>query len=631
MSTVIMCFCVFSLSGFFALLVRKNLEEQLPLSVCAMVGVLYLFGLAGKLIWGVYAVLGMSAAAALLCLAWLVRLRLERPLRYLVTPGSVLGLLAFVWVFITLRKHVLIEWDEFSHWGLAVKNMMHFGALPQGVEASSITYRDYPPAATLWQYLYTAFSGGFNEGDMQRAMNVMLVSFLLPMLNTQRWKRLGSALCMAGVLFLLPVAYQVFTYRFLFVDALLGVLLWYVLWVWFVRPRDGQTTLMAACGLAMMVLTKEAGLGLALVGLGAIGVDLWREGKQRHSARLTTFVVLLGVMAVAKISWSMYLNTFAVEKVWNVEGSFSQVLSTLRGDIPAYRRRGLRNFLVEFTKPAILPEGAGVQVNFLMWTALIWAAIAFVASRMEYMEGKRMRRMFGVLFAGFAVYVVFLLYTYMFLMKNYEFEALFSFWRYMSSMLIPITGLLVVLCEKTLGEHMARRGQSVALILLIILMLMNNTRTVLETSFINAPEEEKNYQTRMTTVFPEEYRRVLNDDDRVYFIDQEDMSGKFFYITAYEIAPVHVQPVESGFHFLREAIEVLTPDDWEIMFCSVVRSPEDWAQELKDGGYDYVYVSRTDAEFNTHFGSLFDQPVQNATLYHVVPTESGVSLSPVNP
>jgi len=72
--------------------------------------------------------------------------------------------------------------------------MYIFSALPSGMAEATVTYTDYPPASTLFSWFWTQLSGVFNEGDSQRALNMMMLCFLLPAMKEQEWKHLGKAL-----------------------------------------------------------------------------------------------------------------------------------------------------------------------------------------------------------------------------------------------------------------------------------------------------------------------------------------------------------------------------------------------------------------------------------------------------
>ena len=60
MSSLVVMASVFALAGGGALLLRRRLEEALPLSVVLIVGVQYAFGLFGWLSAGFYAALALS-------------------------------------------------------------------------------------------------------------------------------------------------------------------------------------------------------------------------------------------------------------------------------------------------------------------------------------------------------------------------------------------------------------------------------------------------------------------------------------------------------------------------------------------------------------------------------------------
>ena len=73
-------------------------------------------------------------------------------------------------------------------------------------------------------------------------MNIMILAFLLPAMRAQRWKRWGSALCMACALFVLPTLFNTGAYYTIYADVALGCVFFHALYAWFFTPATG-----AAC------------------------------------------------------------------------------------------------------------------------------------------------------------------------------------------------------------------------------------------------------------------------------------------------------------------------------------------------------------------------------------------------
>ena len=95
MSLLIMAASLFALAGMGACLLRRRLEETMPLAVTLMVGVAYVFGLFGNLNAGFYFVLSLSALAFAGLVVRLLRDEKKDLRSCLLTPGAAAMLLAF--------------------------------------------------------------------------------------------------------------------------------------------------------------------------------------------------------------------------------------------------------------------------------------------------------------------------------------------------------------------------------------------------------------------------------------------------------------------------------------------------------------------------------------------------------
>ena len=69
-----------------------------------------------------------------------------------------------------------IFWDEYSHWGIYIREMASTHQL-WTIETNA-AHPDYPPGNALWQYFFTLIPG-YNEGIVYLAQFVLLITPLL--------------------------------------------------------------------------------------------------------------------------------------------------------------------------------------------------------------------------------------------------------------------------------------------------------------------------------------------------------------------------------------------------------------------------------------------------------------------
>ena len=628
MSTLVVLASVFALAGGGALVLRRRLEEALPLSVVLIVGVQYAFGLFGWLSAGFYAALALSVLALVLVAVRLLRGGLGDLRRFLLTPGAVVMLAAFVWVLLSFRTHMLYEPDEFSHWGTVLRNMMHFDAIPAGVKEANITYTDYPPATTLFAYFWTRLSGGFNEGDPQRAMNIMILAFLLPAMRTQRWKRWGSALCMACALFVLPTLFNSGAYYTIYADVVLGCVFFHALYAWFFTPRDRGGVLLTGGSLFLLPLIKEAGWGLCLIALAVMAADLVGERRRAGPRHGRAFGALAVAAMAGGLSWKAFLAVHQTRRVWTLSAGFTEILDVLLGRAPSHRMRTVENFFLSLTDSELFAQGGVLQLSLLLWLLLLGALAALALSRTGEPNRTRWHRMALWLLAGLGAYLLSLLYTFLFLFRNYEGESLFSFARYLSSYLIALAGLSLALTSETLGPVLRRSGQSVELLALAAVMLVANPGTLLERAVITREWDEAVYESRMSTAAPPEVAQMLDaQTDRVYLVSQNDEGHRYF-LRAFEWVPQRLQARADGWWLMPSEQAVEQTGDWYAQTFSTVKTAQEWADELLEGGYTHVYLDRIDPAFAAAYAGLFQSPeeIEADTLFEVAARDGGVTL-----
>lgn len=628
MSTLVVLASVFALAGGGALVLRRRLEEALPLSVVLIVGVQYAFGLFGWLSAGFYAALALCALALALVAVRLLRGGLEDLCRFLLTPGAVVMLAAFVWVLLSFRTHMLYEPDEFSHWGTVLRNMMHFDAIPAGVKEANITYTDYPPATTLFAYFWTRLSGGFNEGDPQRAMNIMILAFLLPAMRTQRWKRWGSALCMACALFVLPTLFNSGAYYTIYADVVLGCVFFHALYAWFFTPRDRGGVLLTGGSLFLLPLIKEAGWGLCLIALAVMAADLVGERRRAGPRHGRAFGALVAAAMAGELSWKAFLAVHQTRRVWTLSAGFTEILDVLLGRAPSHRMRTVENFFLSLTDAELFGQGGVLQLSLVLWLLLLGTLAALALSRAGEPNRTRWRRMALWLLAGLGAYLLSLLYTFLFLFRNYEGESLFSFARYLSSYMIALAGLSLALASETLGPVLRRSGQSVELLALAAVMLVANPGTLLERAVITREWDEAVYESRMSTAAPPEVAQMLDaQTDRVYLVSQNDEGHRYF-LRAFEWVPQRLQARADGWWLMPSEQAVEQTGDWYAQTFSTVKTPQEWADELIEGGYTHVYLDRIDPAFVAAYAGLFQSPeeIEADTLFEVAVRDGGVTL-----
>ena len=254
-----------------ALAVRfdRRLEVTFAPALFGGILVMYLFGLAGPLLWSLAAISLLGAASGVYLIVQAVR-RKDLFLRRWCTPGALVLVVMVLYIAWMQAGRLAIGNDEFSHWAYTVKVMANHDQLSVW-HTNELGFGEYPPALALLEYLFVRLTPDFTEGYLYRAMMLFQVSLLLPVLARFGWKRLGGALVGFAGIFLLPLAFYGQFYSDLCVDGTLALLFAYLLYAWLsTRRLQGFVTLQLSLGGAVLVLTKESGVIFALAALAFV-------------------------------------------------------------------------------------------------------------------------------------------------------------------------------------------------------------------------------------------------------------------------------------------------------------------------------------------------------------------------
>jgi hypothetical protein len=125
---------------------------------------------------------------------------------YLITPGFVLFLIFYIYLFVLNQNRGYEYYDDFDHWGPMVKEMLRIGNLYDVPESLEVVHRDYPPIVQLLRYLFCTLGGGYSESLCFMTQQVLVYSFFISCFNSV-WKnfKLIRSIIFIGISLLTPL------------------------------------------------------------------------------------------------------------------------------------------------------------------------------------------------------------------------------------------------------------------------------------------------------------------------------------------------------------------------------------------------------------------------------------------
>lgn len=639
---------LFACTSGLAALTRRRFERMLPLTFFCAILILYLFGVLGALPYAVWVLLGLAAAG--LCFALYRALGRKVPVcSLLCTPGCCVFYVLFFFFWYANNGYRIMEWDDFTHWALVVKNMFYYNDLGLGAAATTL-FKEYPPATGLLQYFVLKLHGSYHEGVMNGIYIAYYFALMLPMFDRVTWKRSACLPLMALVCILLPLAYSSEAYRAFYADPLLGLQFAYILFTFFAEERRGHSGLAwISIGLAcaVMTLTKGSGIGLACIALlllfclvlarrpargNASAADILQDGyTAKRGPLLLGLLGCLCVAALARFSWGWVQNSIDYVPHTNAgQVTWAGLLDIVRMRAPDYRYNVISNFFNALTLPHY---GNGLfaysHLHALTFFALIgggWVLLRRRASN-PLAPHREAHRMVWLLLLGSLWYTLSLLIVYLFAFSPAEGTALAAMSRYMGTYFLGMSAFYVtiVLHECAQAPRAELLFRASALCAAVLMLTVNLSMLIGHTILFPFRNNVVQADTRSYDALEQKVRRHLSTgdpaDDRVYFLAQHNKSGYLYLRTQYALTPIASNDRNDPWSFG-------TPLDEHDAQYTAPMSAAQWMQRWIDGGYTMVYLHEIDEAFPTAYGALFEDPASIAAggLYRIVYFEDRAAL-----
>ncbi len=614
-----------SVPVFCCVFFQKSFESTLAAACTAVSLLLFLFGLAGILRIGVYAVILLCTAALAVSVYRIARSRSFSDFcRQFFTPGFFVFLVSYAVLTYINYGRPLAGWDEFSHWGDIVKIMLatdKFGTAP----GSGSLYQSYPPCVSLFQYLFQRITVALTSGDsicewrLFFAYQLFFVSFLLQFLDGASFKKTPQVICAALMTFLAPMVFFTECYAEIYIDPFIGIVSGAGLALVFTHKKhDTFYFARILLSVSLLVLVKDAGMLFALFLLIAfMGDHFIRQGDnsektsfaQRLKHCLPVLTAGICAFAVPKLLWSANIRLNDADVSFSNRINTTELINVILGRDDSYRSVVWANFWRLFTGKNIIFGTFRISVPCILLTALFIAAVLVLAILLQKRGVLRSSHiLLAVLTIGlqFIVYIFGLCVIYMFKFTQHEAVELASWSRYMFIAYLSCWIFIIIMLIELLRTLDAKPYVFAVCALCMILVFVPLRRVgslALRNGLEAAVEFREERQPLVDTVFS----AVGDDNDaRINVISQESTGFDFIFMH-YALRPYSVSgnwsigtPFYEGDHWTVD----ITADEWRESLIS---------------SYDYVVICNYNDYFVETYGALFSSPedIRSDAVYRV--------------
>ncbi|MCL2024749.1 MAG: hypothetical protein FWG78_03105, partial [Coriobacteriia bacterium] len=598
------------LAAALAIRLQKDIALMLPVSGMLLLLLGYVLGLSGMLV--AYAPIVLLAAG--LCAAYLL-VRFLRASdrssfsRYLLTYG----MLAFcAWFFLILFINMgreLVEWDDFSFWAIAVKDMVRLDHLYVSPDAAITIAGWIPPASPLIIYLANKLAGGFSEPISFAALQTFCVLFVIPIFALLKRKTsyilVIFALCVFPLAsYLLPIDDPKYLFNSLYADTTIGVVYGFGLILLLfdafrVRYQKLYYPILFLIGFVLCA-TKQAGLFfvVALVGIAAVQLILDRRNWTQYAKSILAFC--MGWLT-ATTSWTWYLSQYPAV-IEGSRGAHEMPISVLTeffvGQGTPLQYQTVLNFAhYVFTREVLVNLPMSFSLLCCMWAIIMIGIDRYHKAHKARTDlSPRLWKMIALTMMGVTVNLICLLLAYVFSFSEREAAYLASMSRYLYPLILSLAmvGLAFFISRNKalpsqVATHRHKKLRSIARVMACLLVIAISSLPML--LYIRT-----HYRVDYRNQYFDEYPGVTSADvtgKRVFLVAQDD-GGMLYFRTSYYLNPVHLNPYAT-WHVSEECI---TQDDPITPRISLA----EWQRMLIQGEYDYVYLMEIDDDFIADYG-----------------------------
>lgn len=511
-----------------------------------------------------------------------------------IPKGYLWFLCAAAVLLIAVKGHVLAHYDEFSHWGLAVQDMLLTDRFPN-FERSRIGFQDYPLGASSYVY-YVSRVVSSAETLWMFAQAYMEICFILPV-----FAFMGKANQLLYVCFISAAANIVLCMNIpvtsLLVDTVLplegaAAFLWVFYYHTKNRERGAEFYAILAAYLHLAVQIKNSGIFFVLISGGYLLYVCARNkcGGFRN-AGITLLAPLLSLFIWKKHCAYVYSGSAVSKHAMTLENYIRQYASKSGEDI---------NRIFSDAAVRILQQKA---VYAFLFFAVVLYGYLFIVYRDKFRKIKHLAVCSGL---AFVFYTLGIAGMYIFSMPNgIESQGLYGFERYFLTIICFLTVINLVPAAEIMTQTESCSLKNVCICfagMLMMGMLMTGTGSV-KTVFNSA------YNEMPRRLFENTVAQYHVSKGKSYLIAApEEINMNFALVARYSMVSDNVKCIHDGADMSDAGaysyIILLGDENKQTASWIEENYPKQAGRHVVDADYDLWMVKDEPAGFRNEYGRI---------------------------
>ncbi len=609
-------------TGMLSVLFKKRFEIMLPITYMLMAITVYIFEIFNLFEIGFYIIILFALAFPIYLIYCKFKNKsIKNIFKNVFTPGFIIFLIVYTFIYILNFNRGYNVWDEFSHWGVMVKETFSLKDFYNSPKSILQVHADYPPIITIFETIWCMISNGYKESFVYTSIQMLGLSMLFPFLSKLKFdksinfvvKILLLTICIITMPILITVGEAQF-YSTIYTDVILGISLAYGLSLVYTSEKYDKFLIFNLSLLfSFIILTKQIAIVFIMLIIGNLLLNLiikYHKNivnaiKNNYKKIIIYTCILIVIPIVLMYIWN------SITKSNGIEGQFVLSKIKLGKLIPiyrgiwgeAYQNQAIHNFI-----DAILSNYKFVNTSFISFG---YIQLILLSCLLVYFVGKfsknkldvnRNKSLIVTIIVGAIGYAFTLLVLYVFTFDSYEAPRLASIYRYVNTYWCAIfitICLIYVYCNSDKKTNILY-----ILVPLSIIYIFWFDSNVFKT-FKPVLTYSSNSQVVKEDV--DNIKKYIKDNDEKVFVIAQNTDGLITFLMQYLLVP---NKMNTQFYSIGEKYG--NGDVWTKDITS-----EEWIKELRN--YDYLYLYNIDDNFKEKYGKCFASfdDIKNKSMYKI--------------
>ena len=599
---------------FYSCIFNKKIELTIAVNIGIIILLLYVFGLFNMLLQGVYIISSINIILGIVAII----IKKKKIVELVCTPGLAFFSIVYIVLMGTSFNKNLVEYDQFFYRSLNVKMMFNTNSMFQEYE------RLYQPVSTLIEYYFMRLIGVYKQGVEAFAMQILGISLLLPMYENVK-KSNFAKIAIGLIIVCVPTIFtNLVFYESSYPDATLGLILAYILYIYFYDDSFIFKIFIGIIMSAIMVLTKPTGIALMLIIVAMLCVYEVLKNKYykkenikkifKNKNFVIIFIIIVSIV-LSFLSWKYAvkigkeeINTNNVAQAGTTQPTDQVSTSSLEHLIKAYTTTVFgkyeENNGAAYSNEKFLPAlyktipgfSVPVKLSFVATSIVIIMAYVFYYYKEK---DKKFKNVSITVVIGFILYMLFLQMYYTVGNRGDNFVEHWGLDRYAPPFLLAMISVLLFIIFKNLSvKEYKAKPYIIVLLAIIFVTPLNSISNVTVTSGI------------ANIISQEQINLVKNRTDKIHKMIEE----KAPIITITQNGKEELHNLMMKYYFYPEH------KTYKLEYVSNKNQIQSLINKKE---YKYIYVYCTNNKLQEIFGEIFINNIElkDETLYEIIYNE----------